>query len=190
MLTFQQFLQDTAAKGRTINTLFEERLFTLAGTLERIAAPLAAAKIPYEVIGGMAVMVQIDRVEPAAVRNSKDIDIMINRADLERTREIVQIDSHTSTVLNPVHLVFSGEKTKANQAMPNPPLRPEHVSVHGVQVAVIPVMDLVAMKLANNRDIDRVHVRDLDSVGLVTPEIEKALPAPLHARLQGIRSSE
>ncbi len=141
-------------------------------------------------IGGMAVMVQIDRVEPAAVRNTKDIDIMINRADLERIGKIALIDGDTSKALNAVHLVFSSEKTKANQTVPNPPLRPEHVSVHGIPVAVIPVIDLVAMKLANNRDIDRVHVRDLDSVGLITPELEKALTAPLHARLQGIRSSE
>jgi len=29
------------------------------------------------------------------------------------------------------------------------------------------VADFVAMKLSNNRDIDRVHVRDLDSAGLI-----------------------
>jgi hypothetical protein len=90
LLTFEQFLHDTAEKGRTINTLFEERLFALVGTLQRIAAPLAAAQIPYEVIGGMAVMVQVDRVEPSAVRNTKDIDIMIHRADLERIKAVSQ----------------------------------------------------------------------------------------------------
>jgi hypothetical protein len=46
------------------------------------------------------------------------------------------------------------------------------------------------MKLSNNRDIDRVHVRDLDSVGLVTPEVERALPEILRDRLQEIRSKE
>jgi hypothetical protein len=57
-------------------------------------------------------------------------------------------------------------------------------------VAVIPVMDLVRMKLSNNRDIDRVHIRDLDSTGLITPEIESELPSLLAARLQDIRSKE
>jgi hypothetical protein len=55
---------------------------------------------------------------------------------------------------------------------------------------VIPVVDPVSMKLANNRDIDRVHIRDLDSVGLIAAEIEKALPPVLYARLEEIRSKE
>jgi Uncharacterised nucleotidyltransferase len=205
MLTFEQFLHDTVEKGGAINTLFEERLFALVGTLERIAGPLAAAKIPYEVIGGMAVMLQVNRAEPSAVRNTKDIDIMIHRADLERIKEVAQQHGFTfrhaasvdmllphgeTKAGNAVHLVFSGEKTKASQTVPNPPVRPEHLSVHGIEVAVIPVLDLVSMKLANNRDIDRVHVRDLGSVGLITPEIEEALPPVLHARLQEIRSTE
>jgi hypothetical protein len=90
--------------------------------------------------------------------------------------------------LKAVHLVFSGERVRPNQAVPNPALRPEHLSIHGVEVAVIPVADLVGMKLSNNRDIDRVHVDDLDLVGLITPEVEQALPPVLYARLQEIRT--
>jgi hypothetical protein len=84
MLGFEQFVESTAEKGGSINTLFEQRLFALVGTLERIAGPLADAKVPYEVIGGMAVMIQVNRVEPSAVRNTKNIDILIHRADLDR----------------------------------------------------------------------------------------------------------
>ena len=51
MLTFEQFLLNTAEKGGSLNTLFEERLFALVGTLEKIAGALAAEKIPYEVRG-------------------------------------------------------------------------------------------------------------------------------------------
>jgi hypothetical protein len=205
MLSFEQSVLDAAENGRSINTLFEERLFALVGTLERIAGPLASAKIPYEVIGGMAVMVQVDRVERSAVRNTKDIDIMIHRADLERVKEVGQQHGFTfrhvagvdmllppgeTKALNAIHLIFSGERTKINQAVPNPPLRPEYLSVHGIPVAVISVMDLVSMKLTNNRDIDRVHIRDLDSVGLITPAIKEALPVILQARLEEIRERE
>ena len=205
MLSFEQSVLDAAENGRSINTLFEERLFALVGTLERIAGPLASAKIPYEVIGGMAVMVQVDRVERSAVRNTKDIDIMIHRADLERVKEVGQQHGFTfrhaagvdmllppgeTKALNAIRLVFSGKKNKTNQAVPNPPLRPEHLSVHGIPIAVISVMDLVSMKLTNNRDIDRVHIRDLDSVGLITLKIVKALPVNLHARLEEIRDKE
>ncbi len=175
------------------------------GTLERIAKPLAAEKIPYELIGGGAVMVQVNRVEPSAVRNTKDLDIMVHRSDLDRIKEVAQRSGFTfrhtagldmllpageTQARNAVHLVFSGERVRSNQVVPNPPLRPEHVSVHGVEVAVIPVFDLVQMKLSNNRDIDRVHVRDLDSVGLVTGEVQRALPPALQVRLEEIRGTE
>jgi hypothetical protein len=149
-------------------------------------------------------MVHVNRVEPSAVRNTKDLDIMVYRADLDRIKEVSRQHGFTfrhaagvdmllppgeTKAMNAVHLIFTGEKVRPSQALPNPPLRPEHVSVHGVQVAVISVPDLVLMKLSNNRDIDRVHVDDLDLAGLVTPEIEKVLPAALHARLQEIRAN-
>jgi hypothetical protein len=46
------------------------------------------------------------------------------------------------------------------------------------------------MKLNSYRDKDRVHVRAMDAVGLITPVVEEALPADLHSRLQHIRSTE
>jgi hypothetical protein len=199
MLTFAQFLHATAEKGGAINTLFEAQLFVFVGTLERIARPLAAEKIPYELVGGGAVMVQVNRVEPSAVRSTKDVDIMIHRRNLESIKEVAHRHGFTcyspdspgeTKARNAVHLIFSGEKATPSQAVPNPPLRPEHLSLHGVEVAVIPVLDLVQMKLSNNRNIDRVHVRDMDSVGLITPEVEMPLPSALRIRLQQIRSKE
>src|SRR5215471_17222172 len=124
MLTFKDFLRKTAEKGGSINTLFEERLFALVGTLEKIATPLTAEKIPYELIGGAAVMVHVNRVEPSAVRNTKDIDIMIERADLDRIKEVAQrhgfrfrhaagvdmlLPQGETQARNAVHLIFTGE---------------------------------------------------------------------------------
>ena len=200
-MTFEQFVAESAAKGRFINTMFEERLFALVGTLERIAKILADAHIPFELIGGAAIQIYVNRVEPSAVRNTKDIDIMIHRADLERIKTVAAEHGFTyrhaagldmllppgeTKAINSIHLVFSGERVRPNQAVPNPPVRPEHISVHGVSVGVIPLADLVQMKLSNNRDIDRVHVRDLHGVGLITPEIEEALPGVLRERLRDI----
>ena len=192
MRSFEQFLNDTAEKGGCINSLFEERLFALVGTLEKIAGPLAAENISYELIGGGAVMIQVNRVEPSAVRLTKDLDIMVHRRDLERIKQVAARHgfSFCREARNAPHLIFTGEKVKASQSTPNPPLRPQHLSIHGVEVAVIPVSDLVHMKLSNNRDIDRVHVRDMDSVGLVTREVERCLPPVLQARLREIRSQE
>ena len=55
---------------------------------------------------------------------------------------------------------------------------------------MIPVSDLVQMKLSNYRDIDRVHVRDLEEVGLITAEVEGLLPFGLRERLRKVRSTE
>jgi hypothetical protein len=205
MQPFEEFVAKSVQEGKYINTMFEEHLFALVGALERIALPLASEGVPYEMIGGGAVMVHVNRVDPSAVRNTKDIDIMIHRADLERVIETAQRHGFTfrhaakldmllppgeTKARNAIHLIFSGEKTSPTQSVVNPPLRPEYLSLHGVAVAVIPVADLVQMKISNNRDIDRVHVRDLDSVGLITEQIERGLPVLLRERLQEIRESE
>ncbi|HLH18574.1 MAG TPA: hypothetical protein VKX45_15240 [Bryobacteraceae bacterium] len=129
---------------------------------------------------------------------------MVNRADVKRIRcrsaawlpvsalngVDMPLPEGETKARNAVRLVFSGERMKETQAVPNPPLAPEFIGIHGVEVAVIPVADLVRMKLSNNRDIDQVHVRDLDEVGLVTAEVEGALPAVLRERLAELREAE
>jgi hypothetical protein len=37
---------------------------------------------------------------------------------------------------------------------------------------------------------DKVHIQDLDGVGLITPEIESELPDVLRQRLADVRASE
>jgi hypothetical protein len=46
------------------------------------------------------------------------------------------------------------------------------------------------MKLVSYRLKDRVHIQDMDAAGLVTPEIEAALPPELRRRLEEIRATE
>ncbi|HWB83551.1 MAG TPA: hypothetical protein VG675_05400 [Bryobacteraceae bacterium] len=46
------------------------------------------------------------------------------------------------------------------------------------------------MKLTAFRDKDRVHIRSMDSAGLITPLIEEGLPSELAARLKHIRETE
>jgi hypothetical protein len=53
-----------------------------------------------------------------------------------------------------------------------------------------PVADLVRMKLTSYRLKDRVHIQDLDAVGLITSDIEADLPDLLRARLAEVRASE
>ena len=46
------------------------------------------------------------------------------------------------------------------------------------------------MKLTSFRIRDKTHLIDMDSVGLITPEIEAALPEALRERLQRVRAEE
>ena len=56
-------------------------------------------------------------------------------------------------------------------------------------------LELGAMMAANHRRQsfrlkDKVHIQDLDGVGLITPEIEAGLSEALRARLAEVRSTE
>src|SRR5580658_982861 len=205
MLTFAQFLADAARKGEAVNTLFEERLFDLVGILHKIAHTLADEGIPYELIGGLAVLVHVEEANPEYTTLTRDVDLMIQREDLERVKEAAAAHGfrfrhtagvdmlmygQTDSARNAVHLIFSGEMVRPNQAAPNPPIAPERKRIHGGGVMVIPVADLVRMKLSSFRDKDRVHVRGMDAAGLITPEVEAKLPGGLSTRLQHVRETE
>ena len=205
MLTFQQFLADATARGEAVNTLFEERLFDLAGLLHKIADILTAESIPYEVVGGLAVLIHVEEANPEHSTLTRDVDIMVQRSDLDqikqaatkqgfRFRHAAGVDmlvyGNTTPARNAVHRVFSGEKVRPHYAGPTPAIAPERKHIHGKEVRVIPVADLVKMKLMSNRDKDRVHIRSMDAAGLITDEVEQRLAADLSSRLQNIRETE
>jgi hypothetical protein len=204
-LTFEQFLRDTAQKGEVVNLMFEQRLFDLVGVLHRITDPLMAERVPHELIGGMAVLVHVEEADPGQSTLTRDVDLMVQRPDLEKIKEIAArhgfrfrhtagldmlLHGPSDRARNAVHLIFSGEKVRPDQASPNPPIQPERKAVLGREVFVIPVADLVRMKLSSYRDKDRVHVRAMDAAGLITPEVEQGLSGELQARLRYTRETE
>jgi len=202
-MRFIQFLEEVASKGEAVNLVFEERLFNLVGILYKITDPLAAANIPHEVIGGLAVLIHVEEADPAHSVLTRDVDLLIRRSDLERVIAVAESQGfrfrhaagldmllHGGKAANAVHLLFTGEKVKPSQVIPNPELSPERKMIQGREVAVVPVADLLRMKLSANRDKDRVHIRSLDAAGLITPEIERGLPVVLQAKLQHVRETE
>jgi hypothetical protein len=200
---FVEFLEETASKGEVVNLVFEERLFNLVGVLQKIAGPFGEANIPYEVVGGLAVLIHVEEADPTHSVLTRDVDILISRSDLERAVAVAESEGfrfrHAAGVdmllygdkaVSAIHLLFSDEKVRATQATSHPPVAPERKTIQGQQVPVIPVADLVQMKLSANRDKDRVHLRSLDAAGLITPEIEQGLPEQLRARLREVRETE
>jgi hypothetical protein len=87
-------------------------------------------------------------------------------------------------------LLYAGEKIKATQIEFHPRINPVRAGLHGQDFWVIPVLDLVRMRLSSYRDKDRVHVRSMDAAGLITDGIEHGLSEDLLPRLRNVRETE
>jgi hypothetical protein len=177
-----------------------ERLFDL---LERLHSALAKAGIEYRVIGGMAVFFQVSARDPDAARMTRDVDIAVDRSDLERIaraaecfgfryRHVAGVDmlvnAESPKARSAIHLVFIREKVRPQDLLPIPDFSEPTRTVEGFLLA--PVLELVRMKLTSFRLKDKTHIIDMDSVGLITPEIEAALPDVLRERLEKVRAEE
>src|SRR5258708_4239789 len=186
MLAFEQFLRETAERGEAVNLVFEQRLFDLVEILHRITEPLTVGNIPHEVVGGLAVLIHVEEADPSQSMLTRDVDLMIQRSDLERVMKItaahdfvfrhaasldVLLYGESRSARNAVRLLFTGEKVRPNQATPNPNVDPQRKNLLGKGVLVVPVPDLVRMKLSSFRLKDQVHVQVMDAAGLITSDV-------------------
>jgi hypothetical protein len=170
--------------------------------LKRLHAALDAAGIEYRVIGGLAVFFQVSLRRPGRGRSTEDVDIAVDRKELERIAKAAEkvgfryrhvagldmlVDAELPRASTAVHMVFINEKVRAEylEAVPgfSEPTRTEE----GILLAS--VGDLVKMKLTSFRMKDQLHLKDLDSAHLITPEMEASLPEALRARLEEVRAT-
>ena len=171
----------------------------LTDRLDRISGALNKLDVPYALVGGQAVIFWVTTKDPAAVRTTKDVDILINRSDLPKAKsaalsvgleyvEIVDVGMFLEPAdPNPRHgvrLVWAGEKVKADDSLPTPTIDERQELEPGKTVVSLP--GLVRMKLTANRDKDRVHLRDMIDVGLIDRSMLKGLPAELAERLNSL----
>jgi hypothetical protein len=184
------------------NAHYEKHVDQIVDVAHRFAAALSQAGIEYRIVGGLAVYLHVNEIDPLAARLTRDVDAAVNRADAKRIARAVKpfglelrhaagvdmlVDAQAPRARSAVHLIFAKERVRSDYLEPVPAFSPAPI-INGLLVA--PVADLVRMKLTSFRDRDRVHVRDLDSVGLVSREIEAQLPETLRERLQQIRATE
>jgi hypothetical protein len=85
-----------------------------------------------------------------------------------------------------VHLLWSGEKVRPDYPLASPTVDERESLDPATPVVSLP--GLVRMKLMSNRDQDRVHLRDLIGVGLITRDFLVPLPLELAARLDALLS--
>jgi len=98
------------------------------------------------------------------------------------------VDAAAPKARSAVHLIFAREKVRPEYTESVPDISKPTRTEEGTFIA--PVADLVRMKLTSFRLKDQVHIQDMDSVGLITPEIEDSLPEVLGVRLKQVRASE
>src|SRR5688500_6909470 len=101
----------------------------------RAAGALREAGIPHVIIGGHAVASWVARVDAEAVRNTKDVDLLVRREDFQRVIAALEsvgfvhhvvwdidvfLDGPQGSVRSGVHVVFAGEKVHADYVLPAP----------------------------------------------------------------------
>jgi hypothetical protein len=167
--------------------------------LGKATAALQQAGIEYAVIGGNAVAAWVSSVDEGAVRNTRDVDILLRRNDLPAAIQAMAqagfthhelmgvdmfLDGPSAKPSEAVHLLFAGEVVRENDLAPTPDLSESEMS--GAGYRVLRLEALVRMKLTSYRDKDRTHVRDMIGVGLIDATWPARFPPELAARLQAI----
>jgi len=188
---------------------YNNHLDQLTATASRVCNALRQAGIDYRVVGGLAVLFHVQSRDPLAARLTKDVDLAVNRADLNRIAEAVRsigleyrhvaatgqiagidmlVDAVTPKARSGVHLLFAGERVRPTDLEPVPVLSDPIVADQGILVTSL--ASILRMKLISFRQRDKTHIVDMDSVGLITPDIEAGLPEALSQRLNQVRAEE
>lgn len=164
--------------------------------LERTTAILEQAGIPYAIIGGHAVRAWVAQADEAAVRTTRDVDILLRRADwpaavaaMERAGFVYRhvkgidmfLDGPGAKARDAVHVLFAGEKVRPDDPVPAPDVAESEDVQHR---RTLKLDALVRMKLTAFRDKDRMHLRDMIDVELIDASWCARVPPELAARLK------
>jgi hypothetical protein len=148
------------------------------------------------VVGGNAVQIWVAQVDEAAVRNTRDVDILIQRADLERAIEALGIegfvyrhvagvsmflDGPDAKARDAVHIVFAAEKVRPEYVLPTPDVSESELikDTRTLNLDALLRMELTAFRLEN-----RLNVRDMLDAGLIDETWLERFPPELQTRLQ------
>lgn len=164
--------------------------------LRRVSQALDSADVPYAVVGGNAVQIWVAQVDESVARATQDVDIVLRLGDLDAAIRALEaagfvfregagiamfLDGPGAKARDAVHVVFAGEKVRPDY-VESVPVIANYRWIRNVRL--MPLEPLVRMKLTSFRDKDRVHLRDMLSVGLIDDSWLANLPRPLATRLK------
>src|SRR6478736_2389599 len=135
--------------------------------LEKTVRILEQAGIPYAIIGGNAVRAWVAQADEAAVRTTRDVDILLRREDWQAAVAAMQqagftyrhvksidmfLDGPDAKARDAVHVIFACERIHADDVVPAPDISETEVVQH---YNILRLDALVRMKLTSFRDKDR-----------------------------------
>jgi hypothetical protein len=191
--------------GETSWTRMSEGIEKVKARLRRATALLEAAGLPYAVIGGNAVAAWVSRVDDSVVRNTRDVDLLVRRSDMDaivtamakggfihrsvsilggKGRIEMFLDGPGAKARDGVHLIFSGEKVNPESLEPSPDV--EEIDVSHSDFRLVDLNALVTMKLTSNRRKDQVHLLDMMEIGMLDESWLERVPVSLRDRLQAL----
>src|ERR1700677_1464300 len=171
-----QWTAQTVSMSLEVLDRMERAVAKVRERLLRATAALNRVDVPYAVVGGNAVAYWVATIDEGAVRNTRDVDLLVNRGDLSAIPAALEEtafvgDEHKDVIMfrdgeadkpsEAVPLLFAGEKTRPDHLLPAPAIE---TVLDPANFKVIKLESLVQMKLVSNRDRDRMHLHDLIGV--------------------------
>ena len=182
--------------GEALWRRMERAVEKIQERLERTTRTLEQAAIPYAIIGGNAVRAWVAQADEAAVRTTRDVDILLRRSDWPMALAAMEsagfvyrhsagidmfLDGPDAKARDAVHVLFANEKVSPDDLVAAPDVsESENIQNH----RTLKLEALVQMKLNSYRRKDQMHLLDMIDVGLLDASWCDRFPPPLAARLK------
>ncbi len=161
--------------------------------LRKTVKILEEAKVPYAVIGGHAVRAWVAQVDEAALRTTRDVDILVRPTDLPSLINAMTaagfhhrntsgpdmfVEHPDASARDAVHVFLVGNIERSGE--PNPDIEP---AARANDFQTIALETLVRMKLNAFRRKDQVHLLDMISLDMIDATWLERYPEQLRLRL-------
>lgn len=185
---------DFAITGEELWARMERAVEKVNERLRKTVRILDDAKVPYAVIGGHAVRAWVAQVDEAALRTTRDVDILVRPDDVPALiaamtsagfhhRQTVGLDMFVehpdASARDAVHVLLCGRIERDGE--PNPDIEP---LVRANDFQTVEFETLVRMKLNAFRRKDQVHLLDMISLGMIDETWLPRFPERLRLRLE------
>ncbi|MCC6509309.1 MAG: hypothetical protein IT423_09390 [Pirellulaceae bacterium] len=164
--------------------------------LDRTCFALSKVSVPYAVIGGNAVAAWVATVDDGAVRNTRDVDILVREQDLELAtialestgfvrEQILDVilfrDGPDGKPSQGIHILLAERKVRDDYVTAAPSID-QAIDIEGRSIVKLDA--LVEMKLNSFERKDQTHLMDMIQIGLIDSSWPERFDKQLGDRLQ------